>query len=398
MRPVHRTVVLVPLAVVAFGPAARRIAAQAPVIRVGGRAQVQYVEPSGDSTTSWNPLFAASGFSIRRLRIQADVQFAERANLTIQPSFEMGALRMRDAFLRVALVAEGPVRLGLTMGQEKKPFSRYELTSSNNLVVLERGLSVRGFVVGYTPPAQINLLEGNGYIAHDLGASLDATVAAGRVTFKAGAYNGSGESTADVNRAKTFAARVVATLIRTDAGPVLRAGVAAMSRDRGVTSTAVASAFHPDSAHRSTAYGVDLEWGDFRPGPHVVADFATGENLDDPTYRFDTGRNLGAVRADAPDSAFTTFRSFQVIASWRLAVGTSDRALVAMVEPALRLDLTDADTDADDTGGLLVTPAINVHFTSTAILRAGVDFFRYHDAAGARRSLRAVRVSWQANF
>lgn len=399
MRPVHRTVVLILPAVVCLGGASRLIA-QTPQVRIAGRAQVQYVGPSADSTTAYNPLLAADGFLVRRLRIQAEVRFSERVTATIQPSFEMGSLRMRDAFMRVALVDDGPVRLGLTMGQEKKPFGRYELTSSNNLVAIERGISVRGFVPGYIPPVQNNILESNGYIAHDLGASLDLGAWSGRLGLKLGVYNGAGESATDVNHAKTVGARATATLLRTpDRLPLLRAGAAVISRDRGVTTTAIASAFHPDSSQRTTAWGLEIEWGDFRPGLHLVADFAAGRHLADPAHRFDTGRNLGNVRADAPPSAFTTFRSLQAVASWRSRPsGRPNRALVTFIEPALRVDLTDPDTRTDNTGGTLVTPVLNLHFTPTAILRAGVDFLRYRDAAGVRRTLRAVRLSWQANF
>jgi hypothetical protein len=396
MRPVHRTMVLA-LPLVCLG-APRLARAQAPQVRVGGRIQVQYLDQAGDSTTNYNPNLAIPGFSVRRLRIHADVQVGERVAFTIMPSFEMASLRMRDAFMRVALVTGGPVRLGLTAGQEKKPFSRYELISSNNLVVIERGAVFRGFT---NPPSQNSILVDNGYVSHDLGASLDLALPGGRVQLKAGIYNGSGESANDVNRSKTWGARLTSTLMRDGRNrPLLRAGAALLSRDRGVTSTAVSSVFHPDSSRRTGAFGLEAEWGDFRPGLHVVADYASGRQISDPAYRFDTGRNLGNVRGDTPASALTRFRSLHVVTSWRFEVaGAADpRAAVRMVEPAVRFDLTDPDTRTDNTGGVLVTPALSIHFTQTALLRAALDHFRYHDATGVRRSVRALRFSWQANF
>src|SRR5574341_1264756 len=72
--------------------------AQAPNIRVSGRAQVQYRASSGDSTANYNDAAVNNGFEVRRLRIQADVRFGDNILMVIQPSFEMGALRMRDAF------------------------------------------------------------------------------------------------------------------------------------------------------------------------------------------------------------------------------------------------------------------------------------------------------------
>jgi hypothetical protein len=397
MRPVHRTLALL-LATLACGAA--RAAAQTPEarpeVRIAGRLQVHFADVAGDSSTNFNPLRATSTFFVRRLRVQADVRIGPRVTFSIQPSFEMGALRMRDAWLRLALVPEGPVRLDLTVGQEKKPFNRYELTSSNTLVVLERGLQAGGFT---DPAVQNNLLEANGYIAHDLGASVDLLAADGRLAFEAGVYNGSGESATDVNHAKSFGARATATLLRAEGGaPRLRAGLALASRDRGVTTTTVSSVFHPDSSHRSTAWGLELEWGGFRPGLHVLADFATGEHLGDPAFRFDQGRNRGAVRAGAPAGAFTTFRSLQVVASWRTPSLGNGTSLVRTIEPALRMDLTDPDTDTDNTGAMLITPALNLHATATTVLRVGVDFFAYRDAAGVRRTIRALRLVWQSNF
>ena len=71
--------------------------AQAPTIQVQGRIQVQYRYSSGDSSGNYNDALVSNVFEVRRLRIQSNVRFGDNINLVIQPSFEMGALRMRDA-------------------------------------------------------------------------------------------------------------------------------------------------------------------------------------------------------------------------------------------------------------------------------------------------------------
>ncbi len=402
-----RTALVALLALAAQVPAA---GAQTPNIRVAGRVQTHFSTSSGDSSSSYNPsAVVGSAFEVRRLRIQADVRIGENVNLVVQPSFEMGALRMRDAFLRVVM-AQSPTRgVGLTMGQEKKPFNRYSLTSSNNLMSIERGLRLRGF--SGTAAAQVNLLEENGYVEHDLGAALDGWTAGGRVALKAGFYNGSGESAADVNNGKTFAARLTATAVQDAEGrPVLRLGAAVISRDRAVSTTATSTSFAPDSSRRTGAVAFDAEYGDFRPGLHLIADVVTGTALRAGTFclngatpiacRVDGGpRNFGNVRPNAPDSAFATFASVQVVAGWRWQFeDPAGTRLVKILEPALRVDWTDPNTGTGADAGLLITPVLNVYFSQTTILRAGVDLFRYHDAAGASRSARALRMSWQANF
>jgi hypothetical protein len=405
MRPVHRRLFALASATCIAG--AHQTAAQTPNIRVAGRIQTHFSAISGDSSSAFNPGgTVTTAFEVRRLRIQADVRIGENVNLVIQPSFEMSALRMRDAYLRVLLARTATSGIGFTMGQEKKPFNRYELTSSNTLPSIERGARLRGI----SAVAQNNLLEAEGYIAHDLGASLDWYGLDNRAAVRLGLYNGSGESAADVNNAKTMVARGTWTArADAEARPVLRIGLGIVARDRAVTAAATGTVFAPDSSRRSSAVDVDLEWGDFRPGIHVIADFATGEALAAGSHCLNgatpipcgvtVGRNAANVRPNAPDSAFTTFRSLHVVAAWRWqpedAEGTR---LIKIVEPALRVDLTDPDTDRNDDAGRLITPVLNVHFSQTTALRAGLDMYRYTDAGGTRRSLRALRLAWQANF
>jgi hypothetical protein len=371
--------------------------AQTPSVSVRGRIQTQFSTVSGDSSGVFNPNAQVnSSFEIRRLRIQTDVRIGDNVNLVIQPSFEMGSLRMRDAYLRVILARNATTSFGLTLGQEKKPFSRYELTSSNNLLSIERGVRLRGI----SAVDQNDLLTDNGYISHDLGASADLNLITNRFQIKAGLYNGSGESSNDVNNGKTYGARATLTaLTNAEQLPVLRLGAAFMSRDRGVTTTATSTAFTPDSSRRTSATGLEVEWGDFRPGLHVIADFATGKNLWMSAYKYSTGRNVGNVRPNAPDSAFATFRSLQAIAAWRFqfADPTGTR-LIKIIEPALRFDMTDPNTSRDNDNATTITPVLNIYFSQTTVMRAGLDLYRYKGSDGSSLSARAFRVSWQTNF
>ncbi len=401
MRTVHRMLahtaarVAVTLTLVHAASAAR---AQTPSVSIRGRIQTQFSTVSGDSSGIFNPHAQVnSSFEIRRLRIQADVRIGDNINLVIQPSFEMAALRMRDAYLRVIMARNATTSFGLTLGQEKKPFNRYELTSSNTLLSIERGARFRGLS---TVVAQNNLLEENGYIAHDIGASADADFLTNRLQLKAGMYNGSGESSNDVNNAKTYAARATVTaLMSAEQLPVLRVGAVFISRDRAVTTTASSTAFSPDSSRRTSAFGLEAEWGDFRPGLHVIADFATGKHLENTAYRYTVGRNAGNLRPNTPDSAFSTFRSLHVVAAWRHQFDDPNGTrLVKIVEPAVRVDMTDPNTSRDNDQGLLITPVLNVYFSQTTVLRTGLDLYRYKASDGSSRSVNAFRVSWQTNF
>jgi hypothetical protein len=360
-------------------------AAQAPNIRVVGRAQTQYRMAGGDSTAAFPGTGVNNGWEIRRLRIQTDVRFGDFINLVIQPSFEMGSLRMRDAFLRVGF---GP-RFGITMGQEKSPFQRYELNSSNNLPSIERGLRI----IGLAGRESMNdLLTNNGYTSHDLGAHVDYT--GPRASIKVGIENGSRESVTDVNNAKSFVGRATAIpVVDKDGQAVLQVGASFANRDRAV---APAGAFLPDSSLRTTAFGLDAEWGGYRPGPHAILDFATGDNVP-PALRVNSGRNTGNVRNTA-DSNVVTFMSVHVVAAYRVLTSGDDNRTIKFIEPALRLDITDPDTNLDGDAGVLITPALNVYFGASVIWRTALDWYRYRDAAGMTQTARELKISWQANF
>jgi hypothetical protein len=369
--------------------------AQVPNIRVSGRAQVHYRLSSGETAAgTFNPAAPSSGFEVRRLRFQTDVRFGDNMLLVIQPSFEMGSLRMRDAYLRVGLTP----RLGLTLGQEKSPFQRYELNSSNTLLSIERGVRILGLS---DREALNDLLLGNGYISHDLGAFVDYAAPGNRATLKLGVSNGSRESVADVNDAKSVFGRATAVLVtNADEQPMLQAGVSFAARDRAICQTlgapaSTCTAYYADSSKTTTAFGLDLEWGGFRPGWHVIADFAAGDNVPLATRKA-TGRNGGNL--DSASAPIVPFIGAHMVAAYRLITAGPETRIVKMIEPALRVDYLDPDTDTSDDEGLLLTPVLNVYFGASVVARLGVDLYSYRDATGDNRAAREFKISWQANF
>lgn len=369
-------------------------AAQAPTVQVQGRIQVQYRASSGDSSGNYNPTQVSNIFEVRRLRIQTNVRFGDNITLSIQPSFEMGALRMRDAYLRVGL---NP-RFGVTIGQEKSPFQRYELNSSNNLLSIERGLRILRLA---NREGLNDLLTNNGYTSHDLGAFVDYAGPDNKLTLKVGVQSGSRESVTDVNNAKSFYARATAiAMTNADNQPVLQLGASFASRDRAICQTlgtpaSTCTAYFADSSQRTTAFGVDAEWGGFRPGLHVFADFAAGDNVP-IAQRKATGRNTANL--DSASAPITKFMGFSLIGAYRVNTSGPDTRLIKFFEPALRVDYLDPDTDTGDNEGILITPVLNIYFANTVVLRAGLDFYSYKDATGTSRSAREIKFSWQANF
>src|SRR3954467_602749 len=257
-----------------------------PNVKMTGRLQEQfYFFNNEDYAATVGP---ESNIFTRRARIEARGQISENVTVYIQPSFEGGrnltnlvttctgtplvcrttgrsGVRLRDAWIDVRFSpAEAKGALYLRAGQEKRPYSRYELTSSNNLPSIERGAGQ-----GLLPRASNDLFAANGFLSHDVGASLRYEYKLSDlqlITVKFGAYNGQGESLNDVNNTKSFGARATAGI-----WSKLDIGGSWFAHDGIVTVGSIT-----DSAFTNYAWGVDAQWG--KPGEEGL--YVLGEYLD----------------------------------------------------------------------------------------------------------------------
>jgi hypothetical protein len=327
--------------------------------------------------------------------VEARGQIAENVSVYIQPSFEGGrplsatttctstpvppgggtptvtcrttgrsGLRLRDAYIDLRLTTEGrPTTVYLRGGQEKRPFSRYELISSVNLPSIERGAGQ-----GLPGRASNNLFEAAGFLSHDVGASLRLEHELDdhrQVTFKVGAYNGQGESLNDVNDRKSFGARGTVTV-----APKLDVGASWFAHDGIVTSDGVA-----DSSATNQAFDLDAQYG--KPGDPGL--FALMEYL----------QGTDATPAGA------RMRGFQVLAAYNVKPAGLP-AWLSGIEPSLRLDLADPDTDAPDDRVTTLTAAFGLYFTSRAWFR--VAYERQDLQAAGAESVGGIRSMLAVSF
>lgn len=328
-------------------PAAAQVAY--PTIKIGGRLHEQFYW--FDNSAYADQTGPESSFFVRRARIEASGYITEAVAFVIQPSYEGGrtrGLRLRDAYIDVSL-GNPRDRTGLTLrvGQEKRPFSRFELLSSNLVPTLERGAG-RGLL----PLATNNLFDQNGFVGHDVGASLIARSDLGRsgdvaVTF--GVYNGQGESLDDVNGAKSYGARVALGVT-----PRLGLGGAFFRHDQ-----ILEAAVEPDSAFYNDAWGIDAQWGTpGEPGLFLLAEYLRGET---------------AAEARTPIGGLT------LVGAWHFRRGGD--GWLHGVEPALRVDRADADLDADGDRSTLVTAIIGLYFSPRAKVRLAYESQSFEDEA-----------------
>jgi Phosphate-selective porin O and P len=356
-----------------------------PNVRLSGRLQEQfYYFGNEDYATTVGP---QSNVFTRRARIEARGQISENVAVYIQPSFEGGrnlsgvvttctgtpltcrttgrsGLRLRDAYIDVRFSPEASKgALYLRAGQEKRPYSRYELVSSTNLPSIERGGGQ-----GLLPRASNDLFGGAGFLSHDVGASvryeykLDDTRL---VTLKLGAYNGQGESLNDVNNKKSFGARgTVGVTAKLDVG------ASWFAHDAIVTVGGV-----PDSTFTNYAFDVDASWG--KPGDeglYALAEYLHGN--------------------DASASKFT-MQGIQALAAYNVRMQSPTSWLYA-VEPVLRIDIADPNTDAEDDAVTTLTGVLGIYMSSRAQLRVAYERQSFQDDASP--SISGVRSALTVNF
>lgn len=293
-----------------------------PTFEVHGRMQLQgYAFDDNDlAGTEGGATGPESNFLVRRARIEVLGRLSERVSFFLQPSFEAprNRVRLRDAYVDLALSKPGA---GITAvaraGQEKRPFGRYELLSSNNLPSIERGAG-GGLAIGSSTN---DLFTANGFLAHDVGLSARAELPVGsrRLEVKGGVYNGQGESFNDINGAKSWG-------VRATMGVFGKLNVGASYADHET-----AQLIDPDVPNgpvgptvRNQAVGLDFLWGaPGNPGLLLIGDYMNGEDT---------------------TAARNPIEGGQIVGAWHFRL-KNPSALVYAVEPVVRADWSTANAD-----------------------------------------------------
>ncbi len=324
---------------------AQSVEPRTPVKRLtlGGRVHLQYNTSSAEGVP-------ASQFVLRRARLFTDVQVNDWIEGAAQVDFSGGRASARYAFVSLTL----DPALRLSFGQFKRAFDLFELTSSSQILVVERDGQIPG--EGSCPGvggvcSYSRFSEQLELSSLDIGVLAEGDLPGGHVSYRASVTNGPGGNTAEENSAKSVSAR-----LSWHATPSMTWSVNAAVHD------------HPDSSGATgyaPAAALDVEVGDFDAGPHLQAGIMTGENW----------RNLDAAGESS------TFLAVQGIATYRFPLREGRR--IVGVEPLARLSWGDPDTSTGGDGGLLVTPGVVLHFEGRNKLAADLDAWRPRTGATA---------------
>ena len=345
-----------------------------PTFKLGGRMQLQgYSFDDGElGGAEGGAAGPSTNFVVRRARFEVLGRVSEQVSFVVQPSYEAprSRVRLRDAFIDLRLTAAGEgASVVVRAGQEKRPFGRYELLSSNNLPSIERGAG-GGLAI---PSSTHNLFEVNGFLSHDVGVATHAALPLGdtrALRVHAGVYNGQGESFSDINSSKTWGLRATV-----DLAPRLSLGASFADHE-------TAQLENPDAPNgpvgptvRNQAVGVDLLYGaPGDPGLLVIGDYMSGEDT---------------------TAARRPIRGAQVVAAWhfRLAKPT---ALVYAIEPVVRADWSTADADDPARDVTLLTAGAGLYLSPRTHWR--VVYERQHPADDARPTLSGIRTMLSTSF
>jgi hypothetical protein len=387
MRPSAHRILAVTVFLLGTGLGAVEAQTTYPNVKVTGRLQEQfYYFDNSDYASTVGP---ENNIFTRRARIEARGNISENVSLFIQPSFEggrtttstttctstpvpdgggtptvtcrttsRGGIRLRDAYIDVRLGNEAnKTDIYVRAGQEKRPMSRYELTSSTNLPSIERGAGQ-----GLVARASNDLFSAAGFLSHDVGASVRMEHQLDDVrqaTLKVGVYNGQGESLNDVNNKKSFGARGTFAVT-----PKIDVGASWYAHDGIQTVNGVI-----DSSFTNYAWGVDGQWG--KPGDEGL--YAMAEYLD----------------GNDPSPAKLRMRGMQFVGAYNIRMSSPTSWLYA-VEPLFRLDFADPDTDTDDNAATLVTAGIGVYMSSKAWFRVAYEREQFQGDAPSISGIRSM--------
>lgn len=307
------------------------ISARAASLRIGGRLHAQYQGSSVDG--------AVNDFFLRRARLIVDGTFTDFLTGRLQTDFVGGDATVLDAYLTMNFDDAFMV----SMGQMKRSFDIFELSSSTDLSIIERD----GRITGYSNCTGVGrvcsysrLTEALDFAGRDVGVRVEG--ASGTFSYEATITNGPGVNVADENDGKSFSGRA----------SVQVADGVVVSANAGAHDYVDPSA---ETAH-ALAWGGDVQIGTWRDGLLVQAAVVGGDNW---------------ASLDANDDP-EQFLAFQVIGSFYHPL---DGPRLVGIEPLLRVSVADPNGSIDSDGGTLITPGLMLYFMGRNKIGANVDYF-----------------------
>lgn len=340
-------------------------------VRISGQFQVQartsscsgYPFPDGDSACEND--VPVSELFLRRARIVVLGSVKGWVDFKFQPDFsEINTVVLLDAYARLNFSDEAR----LTIGRMKRPFDGFQLTSSSQILTIERDVDIPG-IPSLTAVSLDELSTDNRFADRDIGLQLDGALSG--FHYWIGTFSGSGGENEEAGNGKQLVGRAQYTF---DLGGLpLDIALAGSLNDTDFE--------NPDETlgtRLTSSYELWTELGDFDEGPMVQAALVGGKNTnqtvdgDEPDFTMD------------PDLA--NLFGWQVIGGWKFSVGNWLEAW----QPILRFTYGDPNTALPDDGGWAMTPGVQFFFFDRTKVALNWDIiFPNSDAIRSETSFKA---------
>lgn len=359
-------------------------------IELSGRFQTQLAGSScadfsvdaPESTRCFEDVPAADLF-IRRARFTLDVTFNDWISGRFQPDFaEIDEVELKDAWGMLDLQpgAENS-RARIRIGHFKRPFDGFQMTSSTQILTIERDLDIPG-TLGVVVLSLDELTTRNNLSDRDVGIMVDGSTPDGRLHYWVGAFNGRGPAeNEDLDTEKQLIGRAEYALEA--AGRPLALSAAAAITDIPFTRSDATL-----DARYFGAFELFAEWGSFgaAAGPHVQTGVIFGKNA------------LQAEAGGVPDledgDPLASMLAWQAIGAWKLPIGGS--FFFESIEPLFRVTMADPNTDLDDDSVWGFTPGVQIFFGGRNKLALNWDLVAF--GADGVDSENSFKAQYQFHF
>ncbi len=371
---------------VALSVSAQQFTTDAVSVDMSGRFQTQM---TGSSCSSFQATDTGSACSedvpgldifVRRARLTFDVKFNDWISGKFQPEFgEVDGVELKDAYGLLNLNPEADnTHAQIRIGHFKRPFDGFEMTSSTQILTIERDVDIPG-VSGSTALSLDELTTRNNLSDRDVGVMVDGSNADGSLHYWVGMFNARGPAdNGDLNTEKQFIGRA---RYSTQAGehPLALNGAIALTDIPFTRSDQTLDGTY------ATAFEVFAELGDFRGGPHVQAGVVFGDNA--------LENELGATPDLEAGDPLASMFTWQAIGSWK--VDLEDGYFLTSIEPLLRVTRADPNRDLSDDAVTAFTPGVQFFFGGRNKLALNWDFI---SLGGGLDSEHSFKAAYQFHF
>jgi len=338
-------------------------------IEMAGRFQTQlagsscsdFSSESSDSSLCTRDVPTMDLF-VRRARLEIDIEVNEWISGRFQPDFAaVDGVELKDAWGMLDLQPGADHSMArIKIGHFKRPFDGFQLTSSTQILTIERDLDIPG-VSGTTALSLDELATRNFLSDRDIGVMVDGGTAGDRFHYWVGAFNGENpDVNGDSDNAKQLIGRAQYSL--TAGSHPLKISAAGALAEVGFTRMDGSL-----DSKKVGAFELFAELGNFSGGPHVQAGVIVGKN------RLQN-REGGAPDLEA-DDPLADMRTWQAIGAWKFDAG--DNFFIEAIQPLFRVTMADPNTDLDNDTVWGFTPGVEIFFDGRNKLALNWDFVTF---------------------